>query len=216
MYRFIYLFFAFSFLLVSCNNDDGNETPQEQETDSGFFALQVGNVWVYNYFRADNDTGELINQGGTETVEIIDEEMIGGEAIFTMRTTTVDNNNTCAICNEDPLVITKVKDSLGYLVEIDGPILFSSMSTEDFLVSSQGFGDIYRVLKPNEVLVTVPAGQFATKDNERYAIDLEGNRFAGQDNLYYADGVGEIRQTISTVNALRILYEKQLISYTVQ
>ena len=216
MYRFICLFLAFSFVLVSCKKDDGDNLPQEQVTDPGFYALQVGNVWIYNYFRADNDTGELINQGGTETVEIINEEVIGDEVIFTMRTTTVDDNNTCAICNEDPLVIRKVKDSLGYLVEVDGPILFSSVSTQDYLVSSQGFGDTFRVLKPNEVLVTVPAGQFVTKDNERYAIDPNGNRYDGQDNLYYADGVGEIRQTMSTVVALRILYEKQLISYSVQ
>ena len=216
MYRFICLFLASSFLFVSCNKDDGDKAAQEQEADAGFFALQVGNSWVYNYFRVDNDTGELINQGGTETVEIIDEEVIGEETIFTMRTTTVDDDDSCAICHENPLFTKKVKDSLGYLVEIDGETIFSSVNTEDFLVSSQGFGDIFRVLKPNEVLITVPAGQFTTKDNERYAIDPDGNRYNGQDNLYYADGVGEIKQTISTVTNLRILYEKHLVSYTVQ
>jgi hypothetical protein len=216
MYKFICLFLVFSFLLVSCNKDDGDSTAQEQEVDAGFFALQVGNSWVYNYFWVDRDTGELTNAGGIETVEITDEEVIDGATIFTMRTTTVDENNTCGICNNDPVVITKVKDSVGYLVEVGGPILFSSVNRQDFLISSQEFGDIYRVLKPNEVLITVPAGQFVSLDNERYAIDPDGNRFDGQDNLYYADGIGEVRQTFSGTTILRIIFEKQLMSYTVQ
>jgi len=216
MYRFICLFLAFSFLLVSCNKDDGNTTPDEQEVDAGFFGLQVGNSWVYNYFWVDNETGELTNQGGVETVEITNEEVINGETIFTMSITTVDEDDTCGICNQNPLVITKVKDSVGYLVEVGGPILFSSVNTDDFLVSSLSFGDIFRVLKPVEVLVTVPAGQFVAKDNERYAVDPNGDRYDGQDNLYYAAGIGEVRQTISSVISLRILYEKQLMSYTVQ
>lgn len=215
MYRFICLIVAFSFLLVSCNKDDGDNAPQEQEIDAGFFALQVGNEWVYNYFWVDNDTGELTNMGGIETVEITDEEVMDGETIFTMRTTTVDND-TCPVCNNDPVVVRKLKDSLGYLVEVDGSTLFSSLNTEDFLVYSEEFGDVYRVLKLNEVLITVPAGQFTTKDNERYALDPDGNRFDGQDNLYYADGIGEVRQTFSSVHNLRIVYERQLMSYTVQ
>jgi len=216
MYRFICLFLASSFLLASCNKDDGDSTPQEQEIDAGFFALQVGNSWVYNYFWVDSDTGELTNAGGIETVEITDEEVIAGETIFTMKTTTVDNDDTCGICNQDPLVITKVKDSVGFLVEVGGPLLFSSVSRQDFLVYRREFGDVYRVLKENEVLITVPAGQFTSLDNERYAIDPDGNRYEGQDNLYYADGIGEVRQTFSGVTNLRIIYERQLMSYTVQ
>ena len=109
-----------------------------------------------------------------------------------------------------------MKDSLGFLVEVGGEIKFSSISTTDYLVQRQGFGDIYRVLKDNEVLITVPAGQFSALDNERYAIDSDGNRFDGQDNLYYSEGIGEVRQTMSTVTLNRIIFEKQLISYSIQ
>jgi len=216
MYRFICLFLAFSFLLVSCKKDDVDNIAEEQEVDAGFFALQVGNSWVYNYFRVDSQTGDLQNLGATETVEITDEEVVNDETIFTMEITTVDENNTCAICNDNPMEVKKVKDSLGYLVEVDGPIIFSSSNPNDYLISSQGFGDIYRVLKPNEVIITVPAGQFVSKNNERYAIDPDGNRFDGQDNLFYSEGVGEIRQTFSGVTIERVLFEKQLMSYDVQ
>ena len=212
----ILLLLAFSFLFLSCNKDDGNTTSDNQGQDAGFFALQVGNSWVYNYFRVNSETGELSNLGATETIEVIDEEAIGEEVVFTLKTTTVDIENNCGPCNTSPEYTLKVKDSLGYLVEVDGPILFSSINDEDYLVLSQEFGDIFRVLKPNEVLITVPAGQFVSKDNERYAIDPEGNRFDGQDNLYFAEGIGEIRQTISTVSTQRIIYEKQLMSYNVQ
>jgi len=212
----ILLLLAFSFLFLSCNKDDGNTTSDNQGQDAGFFALKVGNSWVYNYFRVNSETGELSNLGATETIEVIDEEAIGEEVVFTLKTTTIDTENSCGPCNTSPEYTFKVKDSLGYLVEVDGPILFSSINDEDYLVLSQEFGDIFRVLKPNEVLITVPAGQFVTKDNERYAIDPEGNRFDGQDNLYFAEGIGEIRQTISTVSTQRIIYEKQLMSFNVQ
>lgn len=216
MYRFIFLFFAFSFLLGSCKKDDGDTASEQEVVDAGFFALQVGNSWVYNFFRVDAQTGDLENVGATETVKITDKEIVNDETIFTMEIATVDENNTCTVCNDNPMEIKKVKDSLGYLVEVNGPIIFSSSNTNDYLILSQEFGDIYRVLKPNEVHITVPAGQFVSKDNERYAIDPDGNRFDGQDNLYYADGIGEIRQTISTVTNARIIYEKHLMSYTVQ
>ena len=217
MYRFSSLiFFTLSILLVSCNSDDNDNISEEQEADAGFFALQVGNKWTYNYFRVDNQSGELTNLGGTEEVEITNEESTNGETIYTVKTTTIDEANTCSICNHDPLVTTKVKDSLGFLVEVGGEIKFSSISTTDYLVQRQGFGDIYRVLKDNEVLITVPAGQFSALDNERYAIDSDGNRFDGQDNLYYSEGIGEVRQTMSTVTLNRIIFEKQLISYSIQ
>ena len=216
MNKVLLLFLSFSLLLISCNKDEGEDSTEQQEVDAGFFALQVGNSWVYNYFRVNSETGELSNLGATETMEVIDEEAIGEEVVFTLKTTTIDTENSCGPCNTSPEYTFKVKDSLGYLVEVDGPILFSSINDEDYLVLSQEFGDIFRVLKPNEVLITVPAGQFVTKDNERYAIDPEGNRFDGQDNVYFAEGIGEIRQTISTVASQRIIYEKQLMSYNVR
>lgn len=216
MYRVLLLFLSFSVLFVSCKKDDGNDVPQEQEVDAGFFALQVGNSWVYNYFRLDSNTGDLINVGATETVEITSEEEIGGETIFTMRTTTVDDDDTCVLCNNDPIVITKVKDSLGYLVEVDGPIVFSSINTRDYKIASFEYGDIYQVLNPNEVSISVPAGQFVVKDNERYAVKPDGTLFDGRSNLYYAEGIGAIRETYSGVTHLRILFERHLMSYTVQ
>jgi hypothetical protein len=154
--------------------------------------------------------------GALEEVKITAEEVVDGETLFTMQITTTDPDQNCNICNHDPMLTIKVKDSLGYLVEVGGPIKFSSQNPDDFIITDQEWGTVYRVLEPNEVLLTVPAGQFVSKSNQRYAIDPDGNRFDGQDNLYYADGIGEIKQTFSTVISLRILFEKHLISYSVQ
>ncbi len=217
MYRFfVFLFLTGAFIFTSCNKDDETAPEEQQQSDSGFFALKVGNTWTYNYFRRNTQTGELTNLGGVEEVEITREEIENNETIFTVQINTSDPNNSCSVCNHDPMLTLKVKDSLGYLVEVGGEIKFSSISTVDYLVRQQEFGDIYRVLKENEVLITVPAGQFSALNNERYAIDPDGNRFNGRDNLYYADGIGEVRQTISGVVIERIIFEKQLISYSIQ
>lgn len=217
MYRcFVFLFLTSALLFTSCNKDDASAPEEEQQSDAGFFALQVGNTWTYNYFRRDSQTGELTNLGGVEEVEITHEEIVNNETLFTVQINTSDPNNSCSACNHDPMLTLKVKDSLGYLVEVGGEIKFSSINTADYLVKRQEFGNIYRVLKENEVLITVPAGQFSALNNERYAIDTDGNRLDGKDNLYYADGIGEVRQTISTVIQERIIFEKQLISYSIQ
>jgi len=216
MYRYSLLFLTLFFLIISCNKDDNGSTSEEQEADSGFFALEVGNKWAYHYFRRDNETGELTNVGALEEVEITGEEVINGETLYTVQINTSDPNNTCPICNNDPMLTTKVKDSLGYLVEVGGPIKFSSENTEDYIITDEEWGTVYRVLEPNEVQITVPVGQFVCKSNLRYAILPNGERSEGQDNLFYADGIGEVRQTFSTVNSLRILYEKHLVSYSVQ
>ncbi|MEM7185729.1 MAG: hypothetical protein AAF466_03635 [Bacteroidota bacterium] len=215
MYRFSWLLLSFLLVFSSCNNED-DQVQDEQTADSGFFALKVGNKWAYNFFRVNSQTGELTNLDALEEVEITQEEVIGQETFFTMKITTSDPNNVCAVCNEETTIIKQVKDSLGYLVEVSGPILFSSESNVDYLIRTEEWGSIYRVLLPNEVLVDVPAGQFVSKDNQRYAIFPDGERSNGEDNLYFAEGIGEIKQTFSGVNSNRILYEKQLVSYSVE
>lgn len=214
MVRYSLLILSLCVVLTSCNKDDSTN-PEPETAETNFFALKVGNKWTYNFFRVDNQTGELINIDAVEEVEITEEEQIGDDTIYTMEINTSDPNNVCSVCNEEATRIKQVKDSLGYLVEVGGPILFSSENNVDYLVRSEEWGTVYRVLLPSEVLITVPAGQFVSKDNQRYAIFPNGERSNGQDNLFYADGIGEIKQTFSGVNTLRILYEKQLVSYSV-
>jgi len=132
--------------------------------------------------------------------------------IFTLKTTTIDGGS-CVFCNDEPIVMTKIKDSLGYLVEVGGPIIFSSTNEEDYQTASYAYGTIFKVLKQNEVLITVPAGQFVTKDNERNTVKPDGTRFEGTDNNYFTDGIGEIRQTYSGVTRKKIIHERQLISF---
>ncbi len=214
MYRFSFLALLLALITISCNKDD-DQILDDQAAEPNFYALKVGNSWKYKFLRLNGATGELVDSQATEEVEITGEEVIEGETVYTMTINTSDPLGACGICNSETTTTKKVKDSLGFLVEVGGPIIFSSENDQDYVIAQEEWGTVYRVLLPNEVLVTVPAGQFVSKDNQRYVILQDGQRAEGQDNLFYAEGIGEVRQTISGVNTLRIFYEKQLVSYSV-
>ena len=213
MYRISFLVLSLAVMFSSCNKDD-DQLLDDQALEPNFYGLKVGNSWKYKFLRLNGATGELVDSQATEEVEITAEEVIDGETVYTMTINTSDPLGACGICNSETTATRKVKDSLGFLVEVGGPIIFSSENDQDYVIAEEEWGTVYRVLLPNEVLITVPAGQFVAKDNQRYAILQDGQRAEGQDNLFYAEGIGEIRQTISGVNTPRIFYEKQLVSYS--
>ena len=58
MSRFSVMIFTISILLISCNKDDTSSQGQ-QVVEDNFFALKVGNSWIYNFFKPNNSTGVL-------------------------------------------------------------------------------------------------------------------------------------------------------------
>ena len=215
MSRFSVMIFTISILLISCNKDD--TSPQGQQVvEDNFFALKVGNSWIYNFFKPNNSTGVLENVGVQVEVEVIGETTIMENRYYTIQTTTIGNDNfECTLCEENGVSTLQVRDSLGYLIDGSGNILFSSENTQDYLVASYGWGDVYKVLRENEVLVTVPAGQFSCLLNEKYAINPDGDLFDGRALQYFSEGGGEIKRTFVAVTSGRLFFEKQLMSFNI-
>ena len=209
------MIFTISILLISCNKDD--TSPQGQQVvEDNFFALKVGNSWIYNFFRPNNSTGVLENVGVQVEVEVTEETTIIENRYYTIQTTTLGNDNgECPLCGENGVSTLQVRDSLGYLIDGSGNILFSSENTQDYLVASHSWGDVYKVLRENEVLVTVPAGQFSCLLNEKYAINPNDSLYAGRAHQYFSEGVGEIKRTFVFVISGSLILEKQLISFSI-
>jgi hypothetical protein len=125
--------------------------------------------------------------------------------------------SSCAICPDDGTEIERVRDSLGFLINLDGKVLFSRESTQEVQIGPLGhIGTIHMQLVSGTPQITVPAGTFQSLDNEVFARDDNGDRFPSTYNTYYSPGIGEIKETTGTVSTQNIFYEKQLVSYTVQ
>jgi hypothetical protein len=209
MYRFSFFIIASTLLLTSCSkSDDPGNLQEVQETS--FYALKVGNSWSYNYFI--NNNGVLENTGVQEEVEIIADTLIDNETYFMVQITTA---GSCGVCEHDEIVMRKVKDSLGYLVRLEGIILFSNDNTNDYLIRQNPWGDMYGVLSADPVSVEVEAGVFTALHNQVYAIDPNtGDIYPGKDDNYYADGIGLVKRNFHGLSG-GLLYERRLMSYDV-
>lgn len=211
MLRVLFLFFISIVFLISCKEDDSSTPISEEEN---FYALKVGNKWKYEYYKFD--TNQVITDTvGIEEVEVISASQIEEVLFYDLKITT-SNLGGCPVCNENEEITIRVRDSLGFLIEDNGKILFSNESMDPILESENEWGDVFIQLQPSSQTVVTTLGDFVCKNNERYAINPDGEQFEGRDAILYAEEVGKIKETYSgTINNV-LLFEKVLVEFTLQ
>ncbi len=210
------IFFALSltFLFIACDSDD-DTTPEMEVEVENFYGLTVGNTYTYSYHRRVGDTEEFETLALTSNVVITDEVIINGESYFEF-TKTVTGDDTFP-GEEQGVTITTVRDVDGILQNEEGTVLFSTVVGSDpYLISDNDWGDVY-IENTNQMQEkTVPAGIFNCDTNIRYAILEGGDQSPATDTYLFADGIGEIYSTISTVNNPQHFWEKRLTSYSIE
>ncbi|MCH2490593.1 MAG: hypothetical protein MK211_10640 [Flavobacteriales bacterium] len=211
MKKLLFLVLFTSLFFSSCSDDDSNPDNTEE---ANFYALKVGNTWNYNFFRRIGQTAEFENLGVNETVEIIGTENLDGSQYFTLQITTTGNDNNYAPCSENGVEQLKVRDSLGYLVSLEGEIHFSNEVAEPYSLSENEWGNVFGVLEQDSEEITVEAGTFMAVSNRIYAVDPnDGTEFPGKDQVYYAPNTGLVFRSYSTVNHPQHRWEKRLQSF---
>lgn len=212
-----YAFFLMILLFfVSCNTDDDNDAVVQSPEEVGFFNLRVGNTWNYEYFRrevANDASSDFISTGTTEVREIIERESINNEVVYTVQVTSSFGDNDFSSEFDEEIATYQVKDSLGYLVRLDQGIIFSSIDTEDYLIGSLSFGDVFGVLLEGIETVETPAGAFDCLVNELFAVLNDGELSPGRSSLLITEEVGEVLQRISLVNDPLHIAERRLTSF---
>lgn len=199
-------------VFISCSNDD--ETTSSGQGDNSFFALKIANEWNYEYFRRQGDTENFLTTDVTINQKITSVETINGEDIYTITLITTGNPDNSGIFPNNGETFIRVKDSLGYLVDLHNGILFSSEEEEDYLITSENFGDIFGRLENQNENIEVAGENLNSKINERYAILESGEISQGRARIFYAEEKGQTLETISFVNSLRHTYEKRLFSFS--
>ena len=201
-----------SLSLISCNSDDNSNTATEDDS-AGFYALSEGNQWTYQYYSRITMTDEFELVDCSTIVEITGTSQINNETYFTVETTTTGSDAGSIPCDKNPSGTIRVRDSLGFLIDSDGAILYSRENTAPYLISENTWGDIYGELLLTSETIEVPAGTFDCLKLERFAILNDGSMSIGRENEYWSDGIGEVYETYSLVSASDHRWEKRLVSY---
>jgi len=214
------VFYLLIFLSVcSCSQEDSEDmqpTTNNLETPSNFYALTVGNSWVYKNYKYNSSTQEYDETSVIDSVSIVGVEIISGIKYYKFRRFTTGNDNNITFCNQNGEYFEFLREIDGDLVKDDGEVKFSNNNFSQRLIFDDDWGNIYENLVPGNTLLNVEAGTLNCVNSERYAITENGDQLEGLDKFYYSDGVGLIydTQSFAILNYPSII--RRLYSYSIQ
>lgn len=209
---------AICLALLSCKDDDSitnTANPSTSGNIANYTNLSVGNYWIYENIKID-ESGIETELARIDSIYIASDTLINGNTYFVQR-------GKKFLFNNKDEVIDILRDSLGYLVNKDGDIRFSSSNFSDIIYSQEVpiTNPQYRFeYKMEEITTTVnlPAGDFDDVYNYRgkvSALDSTNMDSIRYFDNYYAEGLGKIFETTFFATS-KPIYEKRLIRYNIQ
>lgn len=219
MSKIPFCLFLLSLILFSACQEQ-SVTPNYNSCD-GYCVHTVGSYWIYQNVLIDSNNVERI-------LPIEDTISIIGD--------TVINNHTYAILkgilipylpHQTPNIIGYVRDSLHYLIDEKGNILFSSQDFNSILAehsftrveNNNTYTNTYRY-KMEDIVdsLTVPVGTFKVLNVQEIAVStnpIENAVFSFKNRAqYYASGVGKVLQTY--VLSEKRYIERRLLEYHIE
>ncbi len=197
-------------LLSACQ-----KTPDPELTpESTYTPMKIGNYWIYAHYQIDLN-GNALPQSRTDSVIITGNTLINGSSYFIFEGTNYPLNGG------QWQIIAMLRDSSGYLVDVNGIIRFAQDNFTEVLASKteKHNGDtLYTLTYQMEVMegeVTVPAGTFETlnyKGTFTMPQEIPGIQNPRYINTLYAKGTGKILETYFFLNDARI-NEKRLLRH---
>lgn len=207
-----------AFMFQSCKKDN-DEAPAPQILDPAAYpdysCLRTGNYWIYQQYAIDS-------AGNATATNVID-------SVFVEKDTLIQGVVYYKVVSPSPYGIypgfSYLRDSLHYIVNSHGQLLFSSQDftnhLEDDYTITNLTDTVCRMIKmmaDADAAVAVPAGTFITSDaRETYlmypAYSMNGNiRYK---HNRYAENVGLVVQTLPFFVGLPTQIERRLIRYHV-
>jgi hypothetical protein len=208
------------FVVTSCEKKAENlddNTNNNQALTSEYLPLSVGNYWVYQYFRID-ENGVETEMEQQDSIRIVKDTTINGNTFYIK-----EGNN---ILGGDWVRLEIVRDSAAHLIDETGKILFSESNFTDtisFEVEVANSDTLYTQSNKMETVggnVVYPAGTFANVlDNKGTVMvflnipeNIENPRIRDK---YFAPSIGEISNTYFYISSPSIMLRK-LISYHIE
>lgn len=214
MKRLLLCFFVIS-LSFSCTESDDSDN-LDSSTIENFYALTVGNSWVYKNYKYSYSTETYHDTGVIDSVSIVGIQEFSGESFFVFRRLTTGNEEGITFCNPNGEHFEFLREDEGNLVNEEGSIKFTNNNHEERLLFENPWGNIYETLVEGNTSINVEAGEFDCINSERYAKNSDGEQQLGLDRFYYANGIGLIYDTSSSsLNPIPTII-RRLYSYEVQ
>ena len=201
--------------LFSCSDDDSSSLVVP-EPESNFYALTVGNSWVYKNYQYDMNSETYEDTGVVDSVSLVGTEIVDNNTFFKLRRWTTGNESGTTFCNPNGEHFELVRDSLGYLIWDTGQIKFVHNNFDERILNEEDWGSLREKLQEGETDISVEAGTFTSVNSERYVILPDGEQAPALDKFYYSDGIGLIYDTSSFVSQDIPLIIRRLDSYTIQ
>ena len=214
MKRIIFTFCIIT-LAFSCSSDS-TTAAETQPPESNFYALTVGNSWVYKNYRYNPTTEVYDDTGVIDSVSIIGTEDILGNTYFKFRRLTTGNEANITFCNPNGEHFELLREYEGSLIRDDGGIKYVNNDYNEREVVDAGWGIIYDKLQEATQTVIVESGTFECLDTHRYARNENNEALPAIDHHMYSDGIGLIYDTTSFVSQPIHSIERRLDSYNVQ
>lgn len=203
---------AFTFSCTESDNSDNQINPP----DANFFALTVGNSWVYKNYKYNSVTDTYDDTGVIDSISIVDIQDFSGESYYKFRRLTTGNEEGITFCNPNGEHFEFLREFEGNLINEEGSIKFTNSNNEERLLQENEWGNIYEVLIEGNSIISVEAGEFDCINSERYAKNSDGEQLPGLDRFYYASSIGLIYDTSSFVSNSIPSIIRRLDSYEVQ
>ncbi len=177
----------------ACKDEHTPITPQY----ANYANLKVGNYWIYDIFILKPD-GSYIPQNLSDSSYVEKDTLIRGNQYFKLRYRDFENTGD--------YTASFLRDSLHYLVNSQGKILFSSENFKDTLFSTVLYAPttdtiavITARMTDDNAQTTVPAGNFTTKNYRTGYYIYPKWPFGGTTRPLhnrYAKEVGLVEQTL--------------------
>lgn len=213
MKRMLIFLCLITFFCSCTSNDDALALQPEPEN---FYALTVGNQWVYHNYRYNNTTEVYDATGVIDSVSIVGTQEMTGHTYFKFRTSTTGNEEHITFCNPNGERFEYLREENGVLLGENGVVKFIRNDYEPLLVASDAYFNYYNQLQEGVSNISVPAGTFECSNMHYYVTNEAGTPMAGFNTYLYANGIGLVYDTTSFVSQGYHTIERRLHSYVVQ
>lgn len=204
--------FFFSFCKKNKQNVPEEELPALPVAYDNYSALKVGNYWIYGIY-ADS-------LGNSAPLNVYD-------SCYVQKDTIINSKTYFKVYRPDYVYnsgFLYLRDSLHYIVDKSGGILFSSVdfnTTFNTFYSTTPAGDTDYVattkMEYRDKVVSVPAGSFVASDFKRSftMMHIPSGSFMKNRAMvtYYTKGVGIVYETLPFYSSVPSQRERRLLRY---
>ena len=207
MKRIIILAFISIIAFSACKRDDNNIEPIPQESVLDYFPLNVGNYWVYERSSCDSTWTDCQSMS-------IDTNFVTKDTVINeLQYFKIEGRNLIGFETKF------VRDSLDYIVDCKGRILFSNKDFttvfyEEYVISNNDtLYHWYNKMHQESIIFELPLGEFSCLDN-RLSFFRKKENFQWEFNSHsaYSKNVGLVYESSMFASSTGG-YKRELIDY---